>query len=60
MMQRPRARKTLLALLESDNTNTAVMAVLIGGLLRQGKKAEAAKWLERLAKLVVHCKSIVG
>jgi tetratricopeptide (TPR) repeat protein len=47
----PQARTHLLALLADDGRNTACMAVLIDGLLRHGKKAEAAGWLERLAKI---------
>jgi tetratricopeptide (TPR) repeat protein len=47
----PQARTHLLALLEEDGRNTACMAVLIDGLLRHDKKAEAAGWLERLAKI---------
>jgi hypothetical protein len=47
----PQARTHLLALLEEEGRNAACMAVLIDGLLRHGKKAEAAGWLERLAKI---------
>jgi tetratricopeptide (TPR) repeat protein len=47
----PRARTGLLALLEEDGRNTACMFVLIDGLLRHGKKAEAAGWLDRLARI---------
>jgi tetratricopeptide (TPR) repeat protein len=46
----PRARGHLLDLLETDGGNTAWMAILIDGLLRHGKRAEAGRWLERLAK----------
>jgi tetratricopeptide (TPR) repeat protein len=45
------ARKHLLAVLEGDSRNTGCMAVLIDGLLRHGKKAEATGWLERLTKI---------
>jgi tetratricopeptide (TPR) repeat protein len=47
----PVAGKHLLALLAGDGSNTAWMVVLIDGLMRNGKKAEAAGWLGRLAKL---------
>ena len=47
----PQARTQLLSLLEADGRNPGSMAVLIDGLLRHGKKAEAAEWLERLAKI---------
>jgi tetratricopeptide (TPR) repeat protein len=47
----PRARDCLLALLKRDGSNPAYLAALIDGLLRRGKKAEAAEWLDRLTKL---------
>jgi tetratricopeptide (TPR) repeat protein len=46
-----RCRELLLELLAGDVSNTALMAVLLDGLLRHGKKAEAAGWLEHLEKL---------
>jgi predicted Zn-dependent protease len=46
-----RARDCLTGLLKEDGSNPAYLAALIDGLLRRGKKAEAAEWLERLTKL---------
>jgi len=45
------ARKQYAALVAADRDNPSYLAVLVEGLLRQKKRAEAAGWLERLEKL---------
>ena len=45
------ARQQLLELLDGDANNAAYLAVLIDGLLRHGKKAEADDYLDRLSKI---------
>jgi tetratricopeptide (TPR) repeat protein len=45
------ARKQYAALVAADRENPAYVALLVEGLLRQKKMAEAASWLERLEKL---------
>jgi tetratricopeptide (TPR) repeat protein len=47
----PRARELYLGLVGHDRANGGYLAVLIDGLLRQGKKSEAANYLRHLAQL---------
>lgn len=47
----PAARTQLLALVRGDPRNPAYLALLIDGLLRHGKKAEAASWIDRLEQV---------
>jgi hypothetical protein len=47
----PGARRELLVLIQQDEGNPAYLAVLIDGLIRHKKKAEAFTWLGKLEKL---------
>jgi tetratricopeptide (TPR) repeat protein len=50
--QWPRAREGLLGLINRDRKSPAYLAVLIDGLLRRGKTAEALERIEQMEKLV--------
>lgn len=51
----PQAREQLRSLLLRDGGNGALLVVLIDGLLRHGKKAEAVSQIERLKKVEPEC-----